>query len=218
LAVTFRAASAENRRLTWFHVKPDVWARCTEWAGTGLTETQTAQLETYREWLLTEATAAGGLGPNETDRIDNRQIGDSLLFAAGFEQPPAEILDVGSGVGLPGVPLAIVMPGTRFNLLDRSGKRVDLMKRAVRVLDLPNVEVMFGDIGEWDRQMDGVVSRASLSPDQAVTSFSRLLKPGGTAVVGGSWATPPSVLGFELLQVPASVLDQTVWLLIMRQP
>jgi 16S rRNA (guanine(527)-N(7))-methyltransferase RsmG len=165
---------------------------------------------------LGEAMKAGGIGPYESERIDNRHIGDSLLFAGGFPVSPEQILDVGSGVGLPGIPLSVIMPDTRFSLLDRSGRRVDLMKRAVRVLDLENVEVVRGDISEWEKPMDGIVSRASLSPDQAVTSFSRILRPGGRAVVGGSWASPPSVVGFDLMEVPGAVLDQRVWLLIMR--
>jgi 16S rRNA (guanine(527)-N(7))-methyltransferase RsmG len=165
---------------------------------------------------LTEAVTAGGIGPYETERIDNRHIGDSLLFAGGFPISPEQILDVGSGVGLPGIPLSLIMPDTGFFLLDRSGRRADLMKRAIRVLELENVEVVHGDISDWKTPMDGIVSRASLSPDQAVTTFSRILRPQGRAVVGGSWASPPSVVGFDLMEVPGAVLDQRVWLLIMR--
>jgi 16S rRNA (guanine(527)-N(7))-methyltransferase RsmG len=171
----------------------------------------------YRDWLLDEAVQAGGLGPNESDRVDDRHIGDSLLFAGGFSTPPSQVLDVGSGVGLPGIPLAIVMPDTEFHLLDRSGRRADLMRRALRVLELPNADVVHADISEWDSPVDGIVSRGSLSPDQALVGFKRLLNPGGSAVVGGSWARRPQVDGFEPLEVPASILDQKVWLLIMRQ-
>lgn len=177
---------------------------------------QISRLAEYREWLLTEGVAAGGIGPNERDRIDNRHIGDSLLFASGFDTAPTRVLDVGSGVGLPGIPLSIMMPETGFTLLDRSGRRVDLMRRVSRVLDLPNVEVAQGDVADWETTVDGIVSRASLSPELATTIFPRLLRPGGCAVIGGSWAAPPVVVGFDLLEVPAMVLDQTVWLLIMR--
>jgi 16S rRNA (guanine(527)-N(7))-methyltransferase RsmG len=201
-----------------FHVEPShlLWTRCSEWAGRELSPDQISTLERYREWLLTEAVEAGGIGPNEAVRVDNRHIGDSLLFAGGFRHTPGVILDVGSGVGLPGIPLSVVMPDTRFVLLDRSGRRVDLMKRVTRMLDLPNVEVAHGDISDWNTPVDGIVSRASLSPEQALVSFSRLLGPEGRAVVGGSWAAPPVVVGFDLLEVPGTVLDQRVWLLIMR--
>jgi 16S rRNA (guanine(527)-N(7))-methyltransferase RsmG len=193
-----------------------VWARCSEWSGRDLAPAQLAKLEQYRDWLLSEAVKAGGIGPYESERIDNRHIGDSLLFAGGFPTSPGRILDVGSGVGLPGIPLSLIMPDTHFSLLDRSGRRVELMKRAVRVLDLDNVDVVHGDISDWHAPVDGIVSRASLSPEQAVTSFSRILGADGRAVVGGSWAAPPKVVGFELMEVPGSVLDQKVWLLIMR--
>ena len=198
-------------------MKPELWEECCRWSGRDLSPHQRDLLERYREWLLTEAVEAGGIGPNEFERIDNRHIGDSLLFAGGFTETPVEVLDVGSGVGLPGIPLAVVMPGTRFYLLDRSGRRTGLMKRAVRILDLPNVDVVHADIAVWDRKVGGIVSRGSLSPEQALTNFTRLLKPGGVAVVGGSWASRPEVAGFEPLEVPATVLDQTVWLLIMRR-
>jgi 16S rRNA G527 N7-methylase RsmG len=172
-------------------------------------------LDRYRDWLLTEAMTAGGLGPNEGPRVDSRHVADSLLFARGFEQTPSRVLDVGSGVGLPGIPLSIVMPDTEFVLLDRSGSRVELMRRVSRILDLPNVEVREGDIAVWADQVDGIVSRGSLSPEQAATVFPRHLTPGGRAVIGGSWASPPDVTGFDLLEVPGTVLDQRVWLLIM---
>jgi len=200
---------------------PSTWVRCGQWAGFDLTGSQISRLTEYRQWLLTEGVAAGGIGPNEKDRIDNRHIGDSLLFAAGFATPPSEVLDVGSGIGLPGIPLSIMMPETGFTLLDRSGRRVDLMRRVSRVLGLPNIEVIQGDIADWETadwatRVDGIVSRASLAPELATTIFPRLLRPGASAVIGGSWAAPPAVFGFDLLEVPAMVLDQTVWLLIMR--
>jgi len=172
-------------------------------------------LDRYRSWLLTEAVTAGGMGPNEGPRVDNRHIGDSLLFARGFVKPK-RVLDVGSGVGLPGIPLSVVMPDTGFVLLDRSGRRVELMRRVCRILQLPNVEVEQGDVDQWEGKVDGIVSRGSLSPEQATGVFPRLLNPGGVAVLGGSWAAPPSVSGLELVEVPPTVLDQKVWLLIMR--
>ena len=200
-----------------FHVKPShrLWSRCARWAGCEPSSDQLALLDRYRDWLLTEAQTAGGLGPNEGPRVDSRHIADSLLFARGFEQTPRRVLDVGSGVGLPGIPLSIVMPDTEFVLLDRSSGRVELMRRVSRILDLPNVKVVEGDIAGWDEQVDGIVSRGSLSPERAGTVFPRHLAPGGRAVIGGSWASPPDVTGFDLLEVPGTVLDQRVWLLIM---
>lgn len=201
-----------------FHVKSEeVWTRAALWAGLEPSPRQLSRLGRYRRWLVEEALPAGGIGPNEAERVDSRHIADSIVFAAPLPPRPAEVLDVGSGAGLPGVPLAILMPDTLFHLLDRSGRRAALVRRAVRILALDNVTVREGDIGLWSEQVPVVVSRASLSPQAAAVAFTRILAPGGVAVVGGSWRAQPVVEGLEPLSVPAGILDHEAWLLIMRQ-
>ena len=119
--------------------------RAAIFAGLGLSEDQIHTLQLYADWLITEAVPAGGLGPREGERLWQRHIGDSLTFAAGWSDVPPEILDVGTGVGLPGIPLAVLFPDTMVTLLDRGGRRVRLVHRAVRILDLPNVVIAKGD-------------------------------------------------------------------------
>jgi 16S rRNA (guanine(527)-N(7))-methyltransferase RsmG len=164
--------------------------------------------------LGSEALPAGGIGPNEAPRLHDRHIADSLLFATHLGDPDSA-WDLGSGVGLPGIPLAIIMPRTRFVLVDRSGRRIDLVKRAIRVLDLGNVEALHRDIDELEGSVPAIVSRASLSPEVLRRVCSRHLAPGGVAVVGGSWSTPPVHPGWETVETDA--LDRPVWLLMMRR-
>jgi 16S rRNA (guanine527-N7)-methyltransferase len=77
----------------------------------------------------------------------------------------ARVVDVGSGGGLPGLPLAIVQPHLQFTLLDATGKKAAFLRHAVRELALPNVEVVcaraetFGQ-GAGRAVFDAVVSRA----------------------------------------------------------
>jgi 16S rRNA (guanine527-N7)-methyltransferase len=198
-------------------------------AGYVLSDEQIAQLERYADWLETEAIPAGGLGPREADRIWPRHIGDSLAFAVGWPEPPGELLDMGTGVGLPGIPLAIAFPDTIVTLLDRGGRRIRLLHRAVRMLNLSNVVIAQGDAFSVADEWGGLVFRASIPPPEAIGLANRILEPGATAVLGLSTreeepersqdlVSLAAALGLEaeIHRVPRELLDGTSWLLIMR--
>jgi 16S rRNA (guanine527-N7)-methyltransferase len=73
-----------------------------------------------------------------------KHILDSLTLLPILGELPAgaKVIDVGSGGGLPGVPLAIVLPRLRFTLLEATGKKADFLRRVVAALTLGNVEVV----------------------------------------------------------------------------
>ncbi len=200
------------------------------WAGHALEDDALALLERYADWLVDEAIPAGGLGPREADRLWSRHIADSIAFSVAWEQPPAEILDVGSGVGLPGIPLAVLWPGTYVTLLDRGGRRTKLLHRVVRILALPRTTVAQADAFAVADEWEGIVFRGSVTGAEAVGLSSKLLAPGGTAVVGLSRRAelPPraadlaplaTAMGLEneIVRVPDEILDGPAWLLIMRR-
>jgi 16S rRNA (guanine527-N7)-methyltransferase len=200
-----------------FHVKPtEIWSRCAEWAGHDLDATAVERLQQYRSWLIDEAIPSGGLGPDEGPRVDQRHIGDSLLFASVFDHGAEEVWDVGSGVGLPGIPLAILLAGTEFVLLDRSARRVNLARRAVRILRLENVQVLQGEIDSIPAGLAIIVSRATLPPGEAAKHLAPRIRPGGQLVLGGSWDHEPVHPGWETIPVPGEILDHQVWILMMR--
>lgn len=74
-------------------------------------------------------------------------------------------IDVGTGPGLPGLPLAIINPDKTFVLLDSLGKRISFIRNAVRELGLTNIETVLSRVEEYqpDHQFDGVLSRAFAS-------------------------------------------------------
>lgn len=197
-------------------MKP-VWLRAAEYAGLAPDSGQIGLMERYAGWLASEGEIAGGIGPGEADRLDRRHLADSVLFASQLPNDVGTVWDLGSGVGLPGIPLAICLPETEFVLIDRSGRRTDLMRRALRVLALQNCQVEQGEIAELTGHVDAVVSRASLPPDDLRGVVGRVLKTTGVAVVAGSWRNRPEHAGWATVEIPADVLDQTVWLLIMRR-
>ena len=122
------------------------------------------------------------------------------------------------------------MAETRVTLLDRGGRRVRLLHRAVRVLALSNVVIAQGDAFAVADEWTGIVARGALRAPEMVGLSARLLAPGGCAVLGLSrQATPPErtrdlmgiaeALGLspELVEVPGEILDGPAWLLIMRR-
>ena len=74
-------------------------------------------------------------------------------------------IDVGTGLGLPGLPLAIINPTKQFVLLDSLGKRISFIRNAVRELGLTNVEPVLSRVEEYqpEQKFDGVLSRAFAS-------------------------------------------------------
>ncbi|MBW3666223.1 MAG: class I SAM-dependent methyltransferase [Actinobacteria bacterium] len=190
-----------------------------DYVGRQISPGQRESLRRYQEWLEGEAVPAGGLGPAETHRLEDRHIADSLLFYAGWDHPapPGVIWDLGTGVGLPGIPLAVLLPETETVLVDRSGARVDLAKRAVRVLGLDNVTVLQREIGSMEGEAPMLVARALASPPRLDPVLRKHLAEGGRAVLGGSWIGPPEDrTGWEVKEIPRDLLDRPVWLLIMR--
>lgn len=192
--------------------------RAAAWAGWDLNDSQLHALQRYGDWLREEAIVAGGLGPNEAERILERHLADSLLFAGGWRRPrpPRSVADLGSGVGLPGIPLAILWPTATVYLVERAGRRTRLLRRAIRVLAL-EVEVVEADASRVDLAgIEMVVARAAATPAETLVWAGRLLASGGVAVIGGSHVERPQpCAGEEILAVPPEVLDRPVWLRIM---
>ncbi|MDR2094507.1 MAG: 16S rRNA (guanine(527)-N(7))-methyltransferase RsmG [Treponema sp.] len=91
------------------------------------------------------------------------------------------IADVGSGAGLPGIPLAIALPGYRFTLIERMGRRAGFLLNTLAVLGLPNVQLEEIELEQAaPGRFDVIVFRAVKPLDNNLfTELVRLLAPGG---------------------------------------
>jgi len=95
--------------------------------------------------------------PNE---MVSRQLLDSLSILKLIKGE--RVLDVGTGPGLPGIPLAICLPDTRLVLLDSNGKKTRFVQQAITQLKLPNAEVVRSRVEAYqpDQRFDTVTARA----------------------------------------------------------
>lgn len=98
----------------------------------------------------------------DIDNIYRNHVLHSLVLAAFFGQlsPGTKILDVGTGGGFPGVPLAIYYPECSFHLIDRIGKKVKVATEISSAIGLDNVTFAHCDVREEKDKYDYVVSRA----------------------------------------------------------
>ncbi|OQX12942.1 MAG: 16S rRNA (guanine(527)-N(7))-methyltransferase RsmG [Thiothrix lacustris] len=101
--------------------------------------------------------------------MQSLHIADSLSVAPYLRGTTC--LDVGSGAGLPGIPLAIIQPQRQFTLLDTNGKKTRFMQQAVLELGLSNVSVIQSRVESWQQVgcFDAVISRAFASLRDFVT-------------------------------------------------
>jgi 16S rRNA (guanine527-N7)-methyltransferase len=195
--------------------------RVLEWLNVSISNEQTAKFFALAQWLVVEAIPGGGLGPYEGSRIWARHVADSLAFAHPWvTEPPTRMVDIGSGVGLPGIALAVLWPGTEVTLFDRSQRRVDLARRACRVIGTSNVRVHHGEIEKADQTWPAATLRAVAAPEKAIQLADRVLNSAGTAVIGLRGPIdelPPDTPNrtFSMVAIPTTVLDGSVSLLMM---
>jgi 16S rRNA (guanine527-N7)-methyltransferase len=117
----------------------------------------------YEEWNA----AINVISRKDMDAFEERHVLHSLaIFKAMRFSPGSRVLDVGTGGGFPGIPLAIVCPDVNFVLCDSIGKKMKVVRAIVKELGLKNVIVHHGRAEEISGRFDFVVSRAVTRMDR----------------------------------------------------
>lgn len=192
---------------------PEMARAMLTFVGHGSPEPVISALVEFEAWIRQEAIEAGGIGPNEAGRLWGRHLADSLSFLHVLDGCRA-VIDIGSGIGLPGIPLALALPDVDFTLLDRAERRCGLARRAVRILDLANVEVVQGDASAVVTDHDVAVSRATIPPAELLPIVRHMMPNGRLAVTAASQsARPEAVDGWELVEIPAHLIGHRSWLM-----
>lgn len=153
-------------------------------------EQQFAALDVlYRDWN----SKINVISRKDIDNLYEHHVLHSLAIAKVLPfQPHTEILDVGTGGGFPGIPLAILFPECRFTLIDSIGKKIKVAQEVATALGLTNVECIQERAEEEKRKFDFVVSRAVMPlPDlvrlvqKNVSTKQRNAVPNGLVVLKG---------------------------------
>ncbi|MFQ1791559.1 16S rRNA (guanine(527)-N(7))-methyltransferase RsmG [Aeromonas veronii] len=132
-------------------------------AGIVITDTQKSQLVQLVELLHKWNKAYNLTSVRDPDAMLVKHILDSLVVSPHLHGE--RFIDVGTGPGLPGLPLAIINPDKQFVLLDSLGKRINFIRQVIQELGLTNVTPVKSRVEEYQPEVrfDGVLSRAFAS-------------------------------------------------------
>jgi 16S rRNA (guanine527-N7)-methyltransferase len=136
----------------------------------------------YAQMLAEDSDELGLLGPRELDKIWSRHVLNSAVVAE-LISAGDKVADVGSGAGLPGIPMAIAKPDASFVLIEPMERRSSWLKLVVSELGLTNVEVLRARAEEVQgAHFDVVTARALAALDKLLRLCVPLLKPGGSVI------------------------------------
>jgi 16S rRNA (guanine527-N7)-methyltransferase len=150
--------------------------------------------EEYVGLLAGAGVAQGLLGPREVPRLWGRHVLNCAAIAE-LVPRPATLVDLGSGAGLPGVVLALLLPDVEVTLLERMERRAEFLQECIRVLDLPNAQVRCGQAEDLAGKLGAdVVTARAVAPMERLAGLALgLARPGGLVLAIKGAGAPQEV-------------------------
>jgi 16S rRNA (guanine527-N7)-methyltransferase len=136
--------------------------------------------ERYAELLAGPGVEQGLIGPRETPRLWDRHLMNCAAIAE-LVPPSSSVIDLGSGAGLPGIVLAMLLPDAQIVLLEPMARRARFLEECVRALGLGNATVCRGRAEDMAGRLVGdVVTARAVAPMERLAGLALgLVRPGG---------------------------------------
>ncbi|CAB4566674.1 MAG: 16S rRNA (guanine(527)-N(7))-methyltransferase RsmG [Actinobacteria bacterium] len=142
------------------------------------------QLQQFHDLLAVEGPIRGLIGPKEVEKLWDRHIGNSLVLESLLPEG-CSLIDIGTGAGLPGIPIAIVRPDLEIHLVEPMQRRIEFLELAVAKLGLSNTQIHRARAEQLHGQLvaDLVTARAVASVKELIEWCEPLLNSHGRLVL-----------------------------------
>ncbi len=137
------------------------------------------RLESYLELIQHYGRRTNLVGNLDEAFIRYQLIGGSLQILR-VARPSGHLIDVGSGAGLPGLPLALVLPNLKVRLVEPRKKRAAFLRQAIQLLEAGQVEVVQSEVRKITDTYDWATARAFKPPSIWLEIGLALVRPGGS--------------------------------------
>jgi 16S rRNA (guanine527-N7)-methyltransferase len=189
-----------------------------------VSKAQHSQLEVYLQLLATWTKKINLIAPSTVQNAAWRHVADCAQLAPHLPSNPARVVDVGSGAGLPGLVLAIIMPQHSYGLVEQDQRKSAFLRTAAHAMGLQNVAIHAVDVARIAPATADIVTARAYAPlPRLLATTQHVLTKGGRYVLLKGQAAPAELITCETQfhltsSLIASRVDPSGWVVKLSAP